>query len=443
MPSRPSARSSPPGSDQVPAPHGSGLLRRQPWLDRALLVVLGRPRRRLGWLLPLVLLVVVCFADWNTSGDFRVLSWLVVVPVVAAALCPVGTTALFAVTAVAAYGVIDQAWEHEFRAGLPDFILVSMGGLLAVAAAWLRRRGERRSLSVRNVADTTRATVIRPLPPSWGGLLHAHIYLPADAEARLGGDFYDIQPSPWGTRALLGDVQGKGLGAVAVAANLLGTFREAGFHQPDLRVVGERMEVRMERNRLYEQAMGYKDGDRFATAVLLDFPPPGSPGGYVDVINFGHDPPFAVSARGVRRLDAGSGRLPLGLNELAPASERSAAPHRIRLAGDETLLLTTDGVTEARDRAGDFFPLAEALEAAVAQDPQLADSPYRLVRAVRDRMLGHVYGRLQDDTTIFAVRVAPPSAGPVQPALSVTRWTEISSTATALPGRQDSAEPPR
>ncbi|MEU1089040.1 PP2C family protein-serine/threonine phosphatase [Streptomyces sp. NPDC005892] len=411
-------------------------------MDRALVVILGRPRRRLGWLLPLALLVVVCFADWNTSGDFRVLSWLVVVPVVAAALCPVGTTALFAVAAVVAYAVVDQAWEHEFRAGLPDFILVSTGGLLAVAAAWLRRRGERRALSVQNVADTTRATVIRPLPPSWGGLLHAHIYLPADAEARLGGDFYDIQPSPWGTRALLGDVQGKGLGAVAVAANLLGTFREAGFHQPDLRVVAERMEIRMERNRLYEQAMGYKDGDRFATAVLLDFPPPGSADGYIDVINFGHDPPFAVSARGVRRLDADSSRLPLGLSELAAVSERSAGPYRVPVAEDETLLLTTDGVTEARDRAGDFFPLAEALEAAVAEDPQLADSPYRLVRAVRDRMLRHVYGRLQDDTTIFAVRIAAPSAESVPSVLSLTRWTEISPSTTALPGRQDSTEPP-
>ncbi|MCX5398304.1 PP2C family protein-serine/threonine phosphatase [Streptomyces sp. NBC_00102] len=443
MPSSSSQQATPPESDPVSTPQGSGFLRRQPLLDRAVVVVLGRPRRRLGWLLPLALLVVVCFADWNTSGDFRVLSWLVVVPVVAAALCPVGTTALFAVAAVIAYRGIDQAWEHEYRAGLPDFILVSMGGLLAVAAAWLRRRGERRALAVRNVADTTRATVIRPLPPSWGGLLHAHIYLPADAEARLGGDFYDVQPSPWGTRALLGDVQGKGLGAVAVAANLLGTFREAGFHQPDLRVVAERMEIRMERNRLYEQAMGYKDGDRFATAVLLDFPAPGSTGGYVDVINFGHDPPFAVSARGVRRLDGDRGRLPLGLNELAPASDRSAGPYRVRVADDETLLLTTDGVTEARDRAGDFFPLAEALEAAVTEDPQLAESPYRLVRAVRDRMLRHVYGQLQDDTTIFAVRVAPSSAGPVPQALPLGEWTEFSPSTTALPGRQDSSEPPR
>ncbi|WP_327268972.1 serine/threonine-protein phosphatase [Streptomyces sp. NBC_01218] len=416
-------------------------MRRQPWLDRALVAIVGRPRRRLGWLMPLALLLIVCSADWNTTGDFRVLSWLVVVPVVAAVLCPVGTTALFAVASVVAYALIDQAWEHEFRSGLPDFILVSTGGLLAVAAAWMRRRGERRALSVRNVADTTRATVIRPLPPNWGGLLHAHIYLPADAEARLGGDFYDIQPSPWGTRALLGDVQGKGLGAVAVAANLLGTFREAGFHQPDLRMVAKRMEIRMERNRLYEQAMGYKDGDRFATAVLLDFPAPGSDDGYVDIINFGHDPPFAVSARGIRRLDSGS-RLPLGLNELAPAPDRFEGPHRFPLAADETVLLTTDGVTEARDGAGRFFPLAEALEAAVIADPQLADSPYRLVRAVRDRMLRHVYGRLQDDTTIFAVRVARPPADSGGSALAHTVWTEHSPAATAVPGWQDSTELP-
>ncbi|CAM5486146.1 PP2C family protein-serine/threonine phosphatase [Streptomyces hirsutus] len=114
--------------------------------------------------------------------------------------------------------------------------------------------------------------MLRPLPPSWGGLEHAGFYLAADAGARVGGDFYDIQPGPYGTRVLVGDVQGKGLGAVETAATPLGTFREAGFHEPELAVVAERLEERMLRHRGYTAALGRAEGDRFATAVLLGFP---------------------------------------------------------------------------------------------------------------------------------------------------------------------------
>jgi serine phosphatase RsbU (regulator of sigma subunit) len=76
---------------------------------------------------------------------------------------------------------------------------------------------------------------------------------------------------------------------------------------------------------------------------------------------------------------------------------------RVPLAPGETLLLVTDGVTEARDAAGDFFPLRSALAKALARDPRTAD-PHLLVRFVRDGTLDHCGGRLADDTTIFAVR---------------------------------------
>ena len=58
---------------------------------------------------------------------------------------------------------------------------------------------------------------------------------------------------------------------------------------------------------------------------------------------------------------------------------------------------------EARDRAGEFFPLREKVARAVAEDPRVAD-PARLVLLVRDGTLRHCRGRLADDTTIFAVR---------------------------------------
>ncbi|WSM77167.1 serine/threonine-protein phosphatase [Streptomyces cellulosae] len=353
--------------------------------------------RSVAWVPPLLLLVAIAVADYNTTGEFRIISWIVLVPGIAAALCGVWGTAVFAVLSMGAYTVVDSAWPHQFQAGLPDFILVALGGVLATLACVVRVRGERRALHMRDVTDTVRRTVLRPLPPGWGGLEHAGVYLTADAQARVGGDFYDIQPGPHGTRVFVGDVQGKGLGAVETAAVLLGTFREAGFHEADLAVVADRLEARMVRHREYTTALGRADGGRFATAVLLSFP--ADEDDVVDTVVFGHEPPLAVSASGVRRLPVAGG-LPLGYRDLTP----NAPPmRRVRLDMDETLLVVTDGVTEARDREGHFFQVAEEVRRAVAADPGLM-APDRLVLVVRDGTLRHCRGHLADDTTVFAVR---------------------------------------
>ncbi|MFI6486950.1 PP2C family protein-serine/threonine phosphatase [Streptomyces sp. NPDC050564] len=356
--------------------------------------------RSVAWLPPLLLLVAIAVLDWNTSGEFRIISWIVLVPGIAAAICGVWGTAVLAVLSLAAYFIVDASWPHQYQTGLPDFILVALGGILAVLACAVRVRGEQRMLHMRDVAETTRRTVLRPLAPGWGDLDHGAVYLSADSEARVGGDFYDIQPGLHGTRVLLGDVQGKGLAAVEAAAALLGTFREAAYHEPLLHTVADRLEIRMLRHVRYSTALGRSDSDRFATGILIGFPKatPDAPD-TIEVVNFGHEPPLVVAPHGVRSLPPGDG-LPLGLSELThgPPPVLSVA-----LARGETLLLVTDGVTEARDVGGAFFPLRDTLAEALAQDPRTAD-PQLLVRFVRDGTLRHSGGHLADDTTIFAVR---------------------------------------
>ncbi|MFB8245225.1 PP2C family protein-serine/threonine phosphatase [Streptomyces sp. NPDC055952] len=360
--------------------------------------------RSVAWVPPLLLLVAILVGDWNTTGDFRMISWIVLVPGIAAALCGVWGTAVFALLSLVVYVLADGAWPHEYQAGLADFVLVAIGGTLAVLACAVRVRDEHRALHMGDVTDTVRRTVLRPLPPGWGGLDHAGVYLTADAHARVGGDFYDIQPGPHGTRVLLGDVQGKGLGAVEAAAALLGTFREAAYHEADLVTVAERLETRMLRHRRHTVALGRSDGDRFATAVLLGFPDDDAEA--VDLMLFGHEAPLAVGPGGVRRLAAPPG-LPLGMRELAPGRPRV---RRVPVAAGETLLLVTDGVTEARDGTGAFYPLADAVARAVARDPGVAE-PARLAAFVRDGTLRHGGGHLADDTTIFALH-RHPAPGP-------------------------------
>ncbi|MGW2209399.1 PP2C family protein-serine/threonine phosphatase [Streptomyces sp. NPDC001781] len=375
-----------------------------------------RERRFLGprtaWLVPLVLLVAVVAVDLQTSEKFRVVSWIILVPSIAAAICGVGTTITFALLSLAAYLVADAVFPERYRAGTVDFVLLALGGALAVIVSAVRDRRERQGLHMRDIAETTRRTVLRPLPPNWGGLEHAGVYLAADVDARVGGDFYDIQPSPHGTRVLLGDVQGKGLGAVETAAALLGTFREAAYHEPELADVAERLEARMSRHRRHTAALGRHDPDRFATALLLGFPDDDRH--TVEVVNFGHEPPLAVGPRRVRPLLGGQ-RLPIGFGDLVcgtPSGDPQPPACRERLDEDETLLMVTDGVTEARDRAGEFYPLLPEITRAVAGDAGVT-KPRRLVRLVREGVLRHTRDRLGDDTTAFAMRRLPePQSGP-------------------------------
>ncbi|WP_179201411.1 SpoIIE family protein phosphatase, partial [Streptomyces scabiei] len=189
-----------------------------------------------------------------------------------AAVCRVRTTALFAALSLLMYFVGDSSWPHQYRNGLPDFVLVALGGILSVLACAVRLRGQERMMHMRAVVDTTRRILLRQLPP---------------------------------------DVQGKGLAAVEAASVLLGTFREAAYYESDPVTVAERLETRMVRHVRYCAHVGRDDSERFATAVLLDFPElrsvrtdwgpdlTGLDSLTVDVINFGHEPPLLVSPAGV------------------------------------------------------------------------------------------------------------------------------------------------
>ncbi len=354
-------------------------------------------RWNLSWILPALLLVAIVVGDWNSSGHLRVVTWIVLVPGIAAALCGVVMTTVFATASAVSYAVLDSASDYRFQQGQADFLLVVAGGLLAVLAAWLRKRAYARLLSLESGAEATRLAVLRPLPVHTGDLLLSSAYLAADVDAQVGGDFFDVQPSPHGTRVLLGDIQGKGASAVDAAAALLGTFREAGYYE-ELDLVADRLDNRMRRHNQYSSELG-QPFERFATAVLIGFPPAGED--WIDVVNFGHPAALVVGPAGVRALPEGTGP-PLGLSLVAGG--RSPVL-RVPFSRRDTLLLFTDGVTEARDGSGRFLPLTERLERYLEAEGDTA--PGALVRVVEDAVMWHTRGRLADDTAILAVTLAP------------------------------------
>ncbi|MEV7603697.1 PP2C family protein-serine/threonine phosphatase [Kitasatospora sp. NPDC089797] len=346
-----------------------------------------------SWLIPVLLLVAVVVVDAVTPEWFASASWLALVPVVAAGLCGPVATVVFALLAIGAYPALGTLWTKSH--GTEDFLLVVAGCVLALPLSVFRAQAAAYVRHLQGAAETTRQVVLRPVPPGWGGVDSAARYLAADVEARVGGDFYDVVASPFGARVILGDVQGKGLPAVSTAAALVGCFREAAFHEPDLATVAVWLEERVLRQNLLAARLGEQD-ERFATAVMLWFPADAPE--EIRLVNFGHDSPYVLGPAGLRRLPPGDGA-PLGLARLAGGLP---TVRRLRLAADETVLMVTDGVTEARDRQGVFFDLGAHL-AGLAGRPGAAE-PERLVAAVAAGVVRHTGGRRTDDTALLAVR---------------------------------------
>lgn len=142
--------------------------------------------------------------------------------------------------------------------------------------------------------------------------------------------------------------------------------------------------------------------ETFATVSLLDIPDHWP---VLRTITCGHPPALLLRDGWALTLRPERTALPIGLGRLAgePDYEVETFPFE---PGD-LLLLYTDGVTEARDGKGVFYPLAERAGA------WSACSPEQVLRLLRADLLAHTDGRLGDDAAAVAVRRLP--AGPPAP----------------------------
>ncbi|MFC5381760.1 PP2C family protein-serine/threonine phosphatase [Aquipuribacter nitratireducens] len=278
-------------------------------------------------------------------------------------------------------------------AGGPQLVrlaLIVVAGVVAVVLAAHRRRHERRLEQVTAVATIAQQTILRPRQGAVGAYRFATRYVSATSEASVGGDLFEVLQTPWGVRVLVGDVRGKGLEAVQVAALTLGAFREAAFScGPDLRAVVRQVADSVGRS------LGAED---FVTALFLELQPDGSG----TMIACGHLPPLRTrSGSPVVELDVREPQPPLGL------LERPRAEPVLLVPGDR-LLLYTDGLSEARDGSGEFFAIGPVLE-------RTTDLPLdRVADTLLSEALAHAGRRHHDDIALVLVDVPvlPPRPGP-------------------------------
>ncbi|WP_372481830.1 PP2C family protein-serine/threonine phosphatase [Streptomyces fuscigenes] len=223
--------------------------------------------------------------------------------------------------------------------------------------------------------------------------LEAGSYYHTASPDLLGGDFYDLFPLETGRWAFfLGDVCGKGPQAAAVTSLTRYTLRAAALHNPDPVTVLTTLNTV-----LHER---YTSGDpRYCTAIYGVLDLTGEHVG-VHLASGGHPPAL------IQRTDGSADYLPTPggmLIGVLPQAHFSAT--RTDLLPGETLLLYTDGLTEARtgpqrERYGD-----DALREFTAARP--GHGPQALIAALTGLLASFGTG-LDDDTALLALGVPAP-----------------------------------
>ena len=344
-----------------------------------------------GWLtLALVLEAAVAVGD-AALPDCSLATLLILGPLLASVVMDARHTAVVAVLAVAlapgaglADGTVGTA-DHVMRT-----TLVLGGGVIAVVIARARTVDGHALARMTQVAEVAHRAILHPIPSAIGGMAFAAHYQSASDGAPIGGDFYATVPTSSGLRLIVGDVKGKGLEGVRLAADTLSNFRELATTDMDLvRLAGE-LDHRI------SCGLGPED---FVTLILAEFVP-----GEVRMVNCGHHPPLRVGRR-LDLLTPPASTPPLGLDP-------EPVLHRARLRPDERLLFYTDGLLEARNQAGEMFTFDDRVRAALSQ-VLLSEALAKLLGLVFE----HTSGALSDDLVLVlgepvpdpAVRVLPDS----------------------------------
>ncbi|MFJ3230978.1 PP2C family protein-serine/threonine phosphatase [Streptomyces sp. NPDC086787] len=352
-----------------------------------------------AWLrwLPVLYVAGLLVLEPITPVQWPVSFILIALPVVAAFSHGPAIVALTTVFAIVFLGVlagtpccagreVGYLWDRHYVAA---YICTALVGALGTILAAHRVRRERTLADVRFVAEIAQRVLLRPVPQRIGELLLESLYLSAAAEAQIGGDLFEVVPTPYGVRLLIGDVRGKGLLAVETAATLLGAFREAAHDEPDLPTLAGRVETSMLRRA--EQLSGSEVGERFVTAVFAEVPVDEH---VVRIVNCGHPPPLRIRPGDVCELDRGRSAPPLNLGMLV------GEPYYVDVytfrPGDQ-MLLYTDGVTETRSPDGEFYPLVDRVR---SWGPL---PPWELLERLHLDLLDYSDSRLDDDTAALSV----------------------------------------
>jgi PAS domain S-box-containing protein len=242
-----------------------------------------------------------------------------------------------------------------------------------------------------DVARALQQTLLPPALPSIANLDLAARYRVAEGGMDIGGDFYDVfqvEGGEW--MIVVGDVCGKGPAAAAVTGLFRNTLRAIAAREQSPSAVLRGTS---------DMILGQIDDSRFCTAALVRVQ--SSPGrATFSLACGGHPRPIVL------RADGRPERVDVGGTLLGVLPEPSLPEVSVELAAGESLVLYTDGITEARGPGGELFGegrLLDALrDAAGGSAADIADA----IRTAVDRFQT---GPASDDRAIVVARVDPSS----------------------------------
>jgi sigma-B regulation protein RsbU (phosphoserine phosphatase) len=261
-----------------------------------------------------------------------------------------------------------------------DALAADAASILDNARLVVRERERQRMEEQINIArDIQQALLPRNFPD------HPHLAVAGCNYPCLsvGGDYFDVFPLDNNRTAfLIADVSGKGLGAALLTTMLQGALSAMTLGTDPARVF----------NHVNRFLCDHAEVGRYATMFfgILD------DDGHLEFINAGHPSPFMIR-HGVAEEPFSEGSYPVGL---VPEAEYTTA--RLKLEPGDTLVLFSDGVTEAMDPDEQMFGVPRLREILTGQTECPLD---QLQKCVLEAVENFARGASQaDDLTMLIVR---------------------------------------
>ncbi|MFB7913876.1 PP2C family protein-serine/threonine phosphatase [Streptomyces sp. NPDC056061] len=350
----------------------------------------GAGTRQFVRMLPMLMIIGGLVFDLLTPPTFTAIPLFVAAPLIAAPFFSLASTVRIGVASMLAVIALRLS-SNTLPEIVPLIELLTLAtvSVLAVVINGVVRRSNEQLASARVIAERAMQAVLPKPSDRIGGLHVAARYEAAQADEFVGGDLFAVMDTPYGVRLVVGDVRGKGLDAVETVAVVIGAFREAAEQERSLESVARRLERALAREGEMRRGLDAVEG--FTTAVLAEIP---SGASRVRIVNRGHPEPILLHPDGgLDVLVPSVPALPLGM-------DLGAWPDRADewdLPPGTTLLLYTDGLSEARNAEGVFYDPAARLRGRIFPGPE------ELLSALSDDVRLHTGGESTDDMALLAV----------------------------------------
>jgi serine phosphatase RsbU (regulator of sigma subunit)/PAS domain-containing protein len=246
----------------------------------------------------------------------------------------------------------------------------------------------------KSMAETLQRSLLTAEVVEPPGLSVVTRYVPALADAQVGGDWYDAFQTVDGTTTLvIGDVMGHDTEAAAVMGQLRMLVRAIAVDR------GEPPGAVLARVDDAAQALGVNTTATAVVAQVLDGGPAG--GRRLRWSNAGHPPPVLIEPGGGVHLLETPADLLLGLG-----TDEPRADHLVDLPPGSTVLLFTDGLVEGRRQPLEIGLRRLTVAAAPLTALDLPDLCDGLLASLRP------LAGAEDDVALVAVRIQPPQNTP-------------------------------